>query len=85
MYEYLCSCLPWGQELVRRGVDRVVGYLNSNHINQQILEEEKCVDDYEERQEDPVSIYEINKTKSYKPVEEDEDHSPQKPQEEDED
>lgn len=47
MYEYLCSCLPWGQEIVRTGVNKVVEYLNSNNMNQQILEEEKCVDDYE--------------------------------------
>lgn len=50
MYEYLCSCLPWGQEIVRTGVNKVVEYLNSNNMNQQILEEEKCVDDYEHEQ-----------------------------------
>jgi hypothetical protein len=44
MYDYLCSCLPFGRQIIRNGVNRIMHVLNSNSMNQQILEEEKCVD-----------------------------------------
>lgn len=47
MYDYLCSCLPLSRQVVRNGVNRILNYLNSNSMNQQILEEEKCVEEYE--------------------------------------
>jgi hypothetical protein len=49
---------------MRAGVNRILGYLNSNNMNQQILEEEKCLDEYENRQ--GASVYELSHSKAYR-------------------
>lgn len=72
MYDYLCSCLPIGQQLVRNGVNRILHYLNNNSMNQQILEEEKCVEEYEQRRASADRLEKDTPSKHYQSLDKEE-------------
>lgn len=73
MYDYLCSCLPLSRQVVRNGVNRIMQYLNSNSMNQQILEEERCVEEYESRRASGEKLEVSSHLKHYEQLNKDEE------------